>query len=678
MNFSFLNPLFWFGALALAVPIYLHLRRKQPKNLLPFSTIRFLEDQPQPKQSPLRLRDLILFALRALALLLLVGAFAWPFIREATTVVVKESRVYILDNSLSHQVEEGFQNDRERLVKELGKTGWETQIAVVELTASPRVVVNFGDEHAAAIEKIRQLHPSFQRGSYLAAFRQANTLLANSLGQKKKIILLGDNQENQWADNLNTPPFLDDVAVEIPKTKTTERANISVSDARAERIFLGEKSLVHFTAQLVHKGKLRSAKILLRVNGQELLAREIDLADKSENIIFQTEWEAEPTLQLSGELSVQADGDSLAGDNAAFFSLAPVREGKVAVLAQSKFLKLALSPEVMRGHWSAKFIEPTKIADELAANNDAEVLCIEASYLQSSDARRLLSRYLSNGRGVFLMVNRVNPATRGFLRELGFEILPGDSAKSGAAHFQYIFANHPVFHPFTSPDYGNLLEIKIINPVRLRGSQAMPLIFSDKGEPVFFQTLKSNGKMFVSAFGFDRAQTSWPVHTTFIPFLDLCLQNARPADATPTSFEPGDAFAQNFSTNSTVKALALFKGEKELARGTVKNGNAQLRLPDSPGLYRLVCEGGTEPEKIISINPSPKESQLIYASEPQALESWQLPASAKSSPAIQAKTANAATFANIRQQRIWWWLLLVALVGLFLETLWTNLKRRPA
>lgn len=678
MNFSFLNPLFWMGALALAAPIYLHLRRKQPKNLLPFSTLRFLDDQPQPKQSPRHLRDLFLFTLRALALLLLIAAFAWPFVRQATTVVVKESRVYILDNSLSHQVDDGFQKDRERLVKEFGKAGKETQIAVVELTANPRVVVSFGDEHVAAAQKIQQLQPSFQRGSYLAAFRQANTLLANSLGEKKKIILLGDNQENQWADNLNTPAFLDDVEVEIPKTKSTARSNISVSDARAERIFLGDKSLVHFTAQISREGNFRSAKILLRVNGQELLSREIDFAEKTENIVFQTEWEAEPSLQLSGELKVQADGDSLAGDNSVFFALAPVQEGKVAVLAQSTFLKLALSPEIMRGHWASRFVEPTKISSELDANNDAEVLCIEASYLQSSDARKLLWRYLSNGRGVFLMVNRVNPSTKGFLKELGFEILSPDPAKWGAANFQYIFANHAVFHPFTSPDYGNLLEIKVINPIRLRSQQAMPLIFSEKGEPVFFQSMKQPAKMFVSAFGFDRAQTSWPVHTTFIPFLDLCLQNARPAETTPTSFEPGDTFAQSFQTNSGVNTVLLLKDQKELVRASVKNGKAQIRLPDQPGLYSLVYQGGVPSEKVISINPSPKESQLIYAATPPALQMWQLPASAKSSPAIQAKTSSAATFANIWQQRIWWWLLLAALTGLFCETLWTNFKRKTA
>ena len=93
----------------------------------------------------------------------------------------------------------------------------------------------------------------------------------------------------------------------------------------------------------------------------------------------------------------------------------------MALLAQSPYLRLALSPEIMRGQWATRVLEPTKLAAELAANQDADVLCLESNYLQSGDARKLLWRYLTNGRGVVLLVNRVTPSIVGCLRELGFE-----------------------------------------------------------------------------------------------------------------------------------------------------------------------------------------------------------------------------------------------------------------
>lgn len=673
MNLGFLNPLFWLGALAIAAPIYLHLRRKQPRDLFRFSTLRFLDDQPQPKQTPLLPRDFPLLALRVLALLLLVGAFAWPFVHRGERVIVKESRVYILDNSLSHQVDDGFQKDRDRVASELNKAGKETQIAVIELAASPRVVVSFGEDREAAGLKVRQLQPSFQRGSYYAAFRQAGALFANSLGEKRKIILLGDNQENQWAENTDSPPFLENVDVEIPTSPTSPRANASVSEPRVQRIFMGDKSIVHFTSQVSHRGTIRLAKLLFRVNGQEVLARDIDLADHPENFMFQTEWEADPSLQLDCEIAIEAKGDSLPGDNRAFCSIPAEQEGKIAVLAQSSFLRLALSPEVMRGHWAARFIEPSRLSAEVESGDDAEVLCIESNYLQSGDARKLLMRYLKAGRGVFLMVNRLSPTTKAFLRDLGFEGQP--STNPGQSHFQYVFANHPILHPFTSPDYGNLMEIQVTDPVSLRAAQALPMIFTDKGEAVLFQRVQMPGKLLVQAFGFERSQTSWPVHATFLPYLDLCLQNLRPKETTPTVFEPAEVLAQTFTTNSGVRALVLKnqKEQKELNRADVVNGKAQLRLPDQPGFYTVTQEGGEPSQRTICINPSPKESELAYTAAPQTLQSWKL-TRAKEPADIIAKGSENRT--SILQERLWWWLLLGALAGLFCESLLANFKRR--
>src|SRR5438874_12604932 len=131
MPFSFLNPWLWLGALALAAPVWLHLRRKQETNLLQFSALRFLDDQPSPRQNPLRLRNLLLFLLRALALLLLVAAFTWPYQRGAKLAPIKESRVYILDNTLSHQANNGFAHDRDRIISDLGKDAANIQMAVI-------------------------------------------------------------------------------------------------------------------------------------------------------------------------------------------------------------------------------------------------------------------------------------------------------------------------------------------------------------------------------------------------------------------------------------------------------------------------------------------------------------------------------------------------------------------
>ena len=72
---SFLYPLYFLAALAVAAPIWLHLRRKEQQNLIRFSAMQFLDDQPVAQRSPLTPRDWWLLLLRIAALLALIAAF---------------------------------------------------------------------------------------------------------------------------------------------------------------------------------------------------------------------------------------------------------------------------------------------------------------------------------------------------------------------------------------------------------------------------------------------------------------------------------------------------------------------------------------------------------------------------------------------------------------------------
>jgi hypothetical protein len=677
---SFLQPWLWLGALALAAPIWLHLRRRRETNVMRFSAVQFLEDQPMARRSPLRLRDLILFSLRALAVLLAAGGFAWPFVHRATISPIRESRVYVLDNTMSHQANGGFLQDRDRVAKELKQASGDVQVAVVELTSAPRVVAAFGDDRQSALQKLEALRPSFQRGAYLAAFRQANALLEHSLGADKRIIFFGDNQENQWNENASTPAFLRNVKVDLPNRAGAPLPNLWLTEPRAQRIFLGDKSLINFGVKLNHTGPAKSANVSLRANGQLIFNRTVSLEQQPETIQLQAQWEAEPSSWLRGETAVEGAPDALAADNRVFFSLPPVVEGKVTLLAQSACLRLALSPEIMHGQWATRVLEPARLGEELNAGHDADVLLLESNYLQSSDARKLLGRYLSNGRGVILLVNRLTPAIQGYLRELGFdahEIV--NAGEQRGERFQFVFSNHPIFHPFLSPDYGNLMEIKVSQYARLKSSEAIPLVVSEKGDGLFFQGIKTRGKLFVMAFGLDREHTSWPVHQTFIPFLDLTLQAARAEDATPTTFEPGEVTtiqlpgilgssnSQDPSQPSRVRQVVLRSETAQLARAAAEEDRAQLRLPDQPGLYAVTYDEDATVQKLISVNPSPRESQLTYIQAPQVLSTWQIEHPGKSPRAVAERHEAKLNLANAVQQRFWWWLLLGGVAALLIE-----------
>jgi len=678
-TFSFLHPWLWWGALMAAVPLYLHLRRRAETNLVRFSAVQFLDDTPQPRRSPWRLRDLLLLAARLLALLLLIAAFAWPFLPDPHAVVVRESRVYLLDNTLSHQVDGGFIRDRDRLVADVGRLGPDIQIAVLELTSQPRMVTSFGEERATAQRKLSELQPSFERGSYLAAFRMAHQCLRNALGQRKRILFRGDHQENQWTEDPQALPFLQDIEVDLPKINRVQASNLALVEPRVQRVFQGTRSLLSLAVHLIHLGEAKTARVTVRANEQVVWNRAVDLDQQPETILLQAQWESDPRHWIQGDVTVEGGPDALSADNRVFFVLPPVREGSVVLLAQSPYLRVALSPEIMQGYWTNRVLTPADVAAELASDRRADVFVLESGYLQSPDTRKLVTHYLSHGRGVFLLVDRVTPVINGALRELGFDVLPAPESPGRAAEqFEMMFSQHPIFRPFSSMDFGPLHDIRVFRYARLKAVDALPLLFSQTGDALFFQGAKWPGQLLVAAFGADRQQTTWPLHPSFVPFLDLCLQNARAQDTFPTDYQPGQPCVVSLPADSTVREVVLRDRQGERQRAAVSQFQARLRMPNAPGIYTISHDASPEPQTLVSVNPPPKESQLKYLPEPEAIARWQLPRPAATAVPVPARTAGALTAAEIWRQEYWWWLLLGGLALLILEGVWSTVTQNRA
>jgi hypothetical protein len=245
----------------------------------------------------------------------------------------------------------------------------------------------------------------------------------------------------------------------------------------------------------------------------------------------------------------------------------------------------------------------------------------------------------------------------------------------GPEKFQFVFSNHAIFHPFLSPDYGNLMDIKVAQYVRLKTSTAMPLIFSERGAGLFFQSSRQSGKLFVAAFGADREHTSWPVDQTFIPFLDLTLQAARADDPTPTTFEPGDATFIQLTGAGIPAEVVLRDGRQELERMAVERGRVQLRFPDRPGHYLLTSDDPDQILKVFNVNPSPKESQLTYADSADALKIWRQTSTAPPAVLASGQLPTPPRLSGILQQRLWWWMVLGALLVLMIEMVSAETKR---
>lgn len=676
----FVYPIAFLGFLTVAVPLILHLRRKQEKNVIRFSALRFLEDQPVPQRSPLRLHDILLFLLRLAAVIILIFAFAWPY---SCADVLTESRVYLLDNTLSHTANDALTRARDQMLKNIGDAGPDVQIAVIELTSRPRVLAGFADSRDTARRELRDLEQSFQRGSYIDALRQADMLLAGALTPRRRLSIFTDYQKNQWDEVLKSPSLLKGVDVSLSETGDASAPNLALSRPEVQRTFDGDRALIDFAVELYHNGDAQQAVVTILANGREIESRKVDLWGRPRSITLAAQWETDLQQGVRGEVRIEGKPDALAGDNRVFFSLPPMREGRVIACTRSEFLKTALSPAVMRGYWATKFFEPSD-SESGRPEASADVLIVESPYLHYPQIRDLIQQYLDDDRGVLLLVTYVSPVVQGYLEKLGFELQDDVRVDASSAAFRYVFTDNPVFRPFRSPDFGNLMEIAVRRYRRLKSAVAMPLVFSASGDALLFQVTPARGRLFVFPFALDRSETNWPIHPTFIPFLDLCLRNAQRSRLEQTSFEPGETIVWDLSSEAEAAGdsgspgeppaiqWVLTDKEEVLERGRSEDGRVEFTVPDKPGLYTFDYGSGTTRTLTLSVNPPPLESDLTYLDSNDPVRAW-----AQSAPAQQPRPAAATVADNpqIMNQLIWWFLLLAGLAMLFIENIWVAARR---
>src|SRR5271165_2684697 len=98
---GFLAPWFLGGLAALGVPVFVHLLRRHITTPRPVSSLMFFEKGIQSSTRHHKLRYLLLFALRFALILLLVLAFANPFVRRAAAGVNDRLLLIVLDDSFS-------------------------------------------------------------------------------------------------------------------------------------------------------------------------------------------------------------------------------------------------------------------------------------------------------------------------------------------------------------------------------------------------------------------------------------------------------------------------------------------------------------------------------------------------------------------------------------------------
>ena len=195
---SFLYPAFLAGAVAIAIPIVLHLLRRDVAPELPFTAVRLLRRSPPEQTRRRRLRELLLLAARVTALLMLAGAFARPYFASAAGA--GGLRIVALDRSFSMGAAGRFERAQALAREAIASSAAGQQVAVIAFDDRATVLASPGGpgEARAAVDAARPGYGATRFGPLLARVHE----LAGST--PTQLVIVSDLQRAGWTDEV--PP----------------------------------------------------------------------------------------------------------------------------------------------------------------------------------------------------------------------------------------------------------------------------------------------------------------------------------------------------------------------------------------------------------------------------------------------------------------------------------------
>ncbi|MEZ5305378.1 MAG: BatA domain-containing protein [Verrucomicrobiales bacterium] len=234
-----LAPLYLLGALAVGVPIWLHLRRRPPKDRVEFSATMFLdkEDPPRLKRRG-KPEHLPLLILRILALLALAAMFARPFWRgEGEALAGGKALVLLADRSASMQragLAEALRARAASLAEAAVQGG--RRLAVLDLGGAELLGFREWDElapnnRAARLEAALDAaaEPGWGGTDLGAALARAAEVAASDSPGGAEIVLLSDFAGGAHLEALRAFEWPEGIAVRPEPLEPAEPGNASLS-----------------------------------------------------------------------------------------------------------------------------------------------------------------------------------------------------------------------------------------------------------------------------------------------------------------------------------------------------------------------------------------------------------------------------------------------------------------
>lgn len=653
---GFFSPWFFAGLLAAGLPIYLHLLRQHKSTPLPFSSLMFLERRTQSSVKHRRLRYLALLATRLLLLLLVILAFANPFLNRPVAAVSGDPLLLIaVDNSFSMREGTRMEDARRAALSVLAsrKAAQRAQVAAVgsHVALLTEVTTDMGELRAA----IASIQPSDTRGSY---GELARTVRSMSLSARTPIELhlITDIQKTGLPPSFSELALPENASLTLHPVAGRDAPNWTVETVVAPPVMWDpKKTRVQATIAGFATPDARRT-VTLHANGKLLATKAVELPAGGRATV---EFESLDVPYGFNRCEVRIDGaDGLPQDDRALFSVERSDPRRALFVHEARDTR---SPVYFRAALTSA-AESAFQLETLTADRTANLDPSRYTFVVLSDTATLpssfekaLQRYVREG-GALLVALGPYASRRSDVPVLGSRM--GDPlyfSRTGL-RFQTVGEadpTHPSLRRSASWSGVKFYQAAVVHP----DQDARVIARLSDQTPLLLEKPLGQGRTLIFASGLENLTNDFPLNPVFVPFVERTAWYLAGLEDR-TGSVPVNTFVQLRAARERGVSVEIFDPD----------GKRVLTLEEAATLpaYQVTREGFFEVRRsngrneLVAVNADRRESDLTRIPE-EILALWN---NTGQGP------VEAAGVGGARQRPVsfWWYLMLAVLALAVLES----------
>jgi hypothetical protein len=647
---AFAHPAYLWGLAATALPILVHLFNQRRPRPLAFGAIDFVLRSQRQKARRLRLRQILLLALRCLLIAAIAVALARPSLEPKGSVAAApagpQATALVLDASVSMRYHLGqttlFARAKSEALLALDRLGPD-EPATVGLCAGPGGSLA-GPMAAPSFDRVAQrrllqaAQPTYLESDLTSCLAQAARALGESPVAGKRIIAFGDLAAHSIRLDAPAPLVPPPAQPNGAAAQPAIRPSVVLVDA-AEGKGLPNAAVIGIAVQPAPALGPRGYEVVatvanyspaaviglplsLRIGTQTLAKGFVDVAahgtaKKSLSAVL-------PAGPVKGRIELARDGaQGLDEDDGQDFGLLVPRDVRALIVDgapsslrtrdEAYFVEAALSPLRTGSRITAQTLDADAAANR--SLDDLDVVLLLNVTAPGRPFADKLRAFVARGGGLFIALgDHVDPdAYNDALAKLlprPLHLLktaaePGaQNAEQQAARFGAVDWSHPLFRVFTAADREGLQATRVYRYALLRpdsGAGSSALASFDDGAPALVESHLGSGRVLLCTTSASMAWTDWPIRVSFLPVLQQAVTWLGGAQEEKGSMpaQVGDERALVAPAGSAIAAVLGPDGrelpvrrDKGPTRGAAEASGRSpenvLVAVDAPGIYRVL------------------------------------------------------------------------------------------